>query len=182
MKKATLTIWVIIFGLIALVIVQNKAFFMAKHVLHINLGLLEEYHSPEMSIAIIVLLFFFAGLLVAYLFGLSARFKAKRNIKKLNATIAEHNGELTKLRREINTLKGIEPPVEGQADVEPPVEGQADVEPPVEGQADTVKIDMDATQKIADDGAGDKTTEFALDSKVSNPSEDTEEKAEEKIQ
>lgn len=162
MKKATLIIWVIIFGFIALVMVQNKAFFMAKHVLHINLGLLEEYHSPEMPIAIIVLLFFFAGLLVAYLFGLSARFKAKRNIKRLNTTIAAHINELSKLRSEINTLKGIETPVEDQAD--------------------TVKIDMNASQNIADGAAGDKTAEYALDSRVSNPGEDTEEKAEEKIQ
>lgn len=166
MKKATLVIWVIIFGFIALVIFQNKTFFLDKQALHLNLGLLEPYHSPELSNAIIVLLFFFAGLAVAYLFGLSSRFKAKRTIKKLNATIAEHSEELAKLQSEIYTLKGIEPPAE----------------PPAEDQADTVKINMDTTQKIADEETGDKTIKYALDGNVSNPGEDTEEKVEEKIQ
>ncbi|MEJ2165955.1 MAG: lipopolysaccharide assembly protein LapA domain-containing protein [Desulfobacterales bacterium] len=166
MKKATLVIWVIIFGFIALVIFQNKTFFLDKQALHLNLGLLEPYHSPELSNAIIVLLFFFAGLAVAYLFGLSSRFKAKRTIKRLNATIADHSEELTKLKSEINTLKGIEPPVE----------------PPAGDQADTVKIDMDTTQKIADEDAGDKTIKYVPDDNLSNPDEDTEEKAEEKVQ
>ena len=161
MKKATLIIWVIIFGFIALMIFQNQTFFLARQALRLNLGLFEEYNSPELPNAIIFLLFFFAGLLIAYLFGLSARFKAKRNIKRLNATIASHNSELSKLRSEINTLKGIETTAEDQAD--------------------TVKIDMDATQKITDEEVVDKTEEYALDSKESNPSEDTEEKAEEKI-
>ena len=161
MKKATLIIWVIIFGFIALMIFQNQTFFLARQALRLNLGLFEEYNSPELPNAIIFLLFFFAGLLIAYLFGLSARFKAKRNIKRLNATIASHNSELSKLRSEINTLKGIETTAEDQAD--------------------TVKIDMDATQKITDEESVDKTEEYALDSKESNPIEDTEEKAEEKI-
>jgi uncharacterized integral membrane protein len=162
MKKATLIVWVIIFGFIALVIFQNQTFFLAKQALRINLGVLEEYHSPELPNAILVLIFFLAGLLIAFLFSISARFKAKRTIKKLNATIASHNTELSELKREINTLKGIETAPEEQAD--------------------TVKIDMDETQKIADDRPADKSEEYDLESRVSNPSEDTEEKSEEKIQ
>ncbi|UCD79386.1 MAG: LapA family protein [Desulfobacterales bacterium] len=162
MKKATLIIWVIIFGFIALVIFQNQTFFLSKQTLRINLGVFEEYHSPELPIAILVLIFFFVGLLIAYLFSFSARFKAKRTIKKLNATITSQNGELSELKRELNTLKGIETPEEDQAD--------------------TVKIDMDETQKIADAGDADKTEEYALDSEVSNPSENKEEKTDEKIQ
>jgi uncharacterized integral membrane protein len=170
MKKATMIIWVIIFAFIALVIFQNKPFFLGnKEALHLNLGVLEAYHSPELPMAIIVLIFFFAGLAVAYLFGLSSRFKAKRTIKRLNATITDHSNELTKLRSEINMLKGID-------------------EPAVDNQADTVKINMDKTQKISGEGAGNNTEGYALDNKVANPgeesipNEDTEKKAEEKIQ
>jgi len=162
MKKATLIIWVIIFGFIALVIFQNQTFFLAKQTLRINLGVFQEYHSPELPNAILTLIFFFAGLLLAYLFTFPARFRAKRTIKKLNATISAHNGELSELRREINTLKGIEPPVEAQAD--------------------TVKIDMDATQIIADEKPADKTQEYGVDSLESNANENTEEKSEAKIQ
>jgi len=162
MKKATLIIWVIIFGFIALVIFQNQAFFLAKQSLRINLGVLEERHSPELPNAIVVLIFFFAGLLIAFLFSISARFKANRTIKKLKATITSHNDELSDLKREINTLKGIETPEEDQVD--------------------TVKINMDETQKIADVEPANPTEEDALDSQASNPVENTEEKSEEKIQ
>ena len=162
MKKATLIIWVIIFGFIALVFFQNQSFFLAKQALRLNLGVLEEYHSPAMPNAVIALIFFFAGLLIAFLFSISARFKAKRTIRKLNATITAHNGELAELKSEIDKLKGI------------------DTTP--ESQSDTIKIDMDTTQKIADESPGDKTEEYEMGPQESNPNENTEEKPEEKSQ
>jgi uncharacterized integral membrane protein len=160
MKKATLIIWVIIFGFMALVIFQNQTFFLAKQTLRINLGVFEEYNSPEVPNAIFVLFFFFIGLLIGYLFTIPGRFKAKRTIKKLNATITSQSGELSELKREINTLKGIEAPPEDQAD--------------------TVKINMDDTPKITDESPADKTADYALDSRVSNPVENEEKKPDEK--
>jgi uncharacterized integral membrane protein len=162
MKKATLIIWVIIFGFIALVIFQNQTFFLAKQSLRINLGVFEEYHSPEVPNAILSLIFFFAGLLIAYLFSFPARFKAKRTIRKLNVTISAYNRELSELRREIDSLKGIEPQVEDQAD--------------------TVKIDMNATRLLPDEIPAEKTREYAVDSPESKANENAEEKSEEKIQ
>ena len=87
MKKGTMIIWVIIFGFIALVIVQNQTFFLAKQSFRINLGIFKEYHSPELPNAVMVLIFFFWGLFIAYLFSFARRFKANRTIKRLNATI-----------------------------------------------------------------------------------------------
>lgn len=185
MKKATLIIWVIIFGFIALVIFQNQTYFLAKQSLRINLGVFQEYHSPELPNAILTLIFFFAGLLIAYLFNVPARFKAKRTIKRLNATISEHHGELSELRREINTLKGIEPPVEAQAET-----AKIDLDTT---QKITDEIPADKTQKITDEGSADKTQEYALDdqesqtenteeSKEENTEETTEEKPEDKMQ
>jgi uncharacterized integral membrane protein len=146
MKKATLIIWVIIFGVIALLIFQNQAFFLSNQSLRVNLGITEAYHTPEMPIAILVLLFFLTGIVIAYLFSLSARLKARRTIKKLNSTIASHNTEITGLRREIDSLKGIETPA-----------------------------DTDETQKLASDGlAGDQaaaTSAFSIDSKADEPSD-----------
>ena len=162
MKKATLIIWVIIFGFIALVFFQNQSFFMARQALSLKLGVLEPMQSPAMPNAVIALIFFFAGLLIAFLFSISARFKANRTIKKLNATITAHNGELAELKSEIDKLKGI------------------DTTP--ESQSDTIKIDMDTTQKIADESPGDKTEEFEMGPQESNPKENTEEKPEEKSQ
>ena len=169
MKKATLIVWVIIFGIIALVIFQNQPFFLAKNALRINFGVFEEYLTPELPNAVLTLIFFFSGLIIAYLFSFSARFKAKRTIKKLNTSITSSNGELDKLRREINTLKGVEPPVDNQAD--------------------TVKLDMSATQKISDESTIesskaetpiDKTIKLDAAEETSNPAEDSKEGPEDK--
>ncbi len=115
MKKATLIIWLIIFGFIALAIFQNQAFFMAKHSLRLNLGVVNEYHTPEMPIAVVFILFFLFGLVIAYLFNFSNRFKARRTAKKLNAAIASHQEKVSDLKRELDTLKGIETPAAGEA-------------------------------------------------------------------
>ncbi len=155
MKKATLIIWAIIFGVMALLIFQNQTFFLTNQSLRVNLGIMNEYHTPELPIAILVLLFFLAGVIIAYLFSLSARFKARRTIKKLNATITSHNDEVTGLRREIDSLKGIETPED---------------EPAPESKNDT-----DATQKLASDSLAERPAEqtgtFSLDSKADNPTE-----------
>ena len=164
MKKATLIVWVIIFGIIVLVIVQNQTFFLAKNALRINLGVFEEYHAPELPNAVLALIFFFSGLIIAHLFSFSARFKAKRTIKKLNASITSHTNEMAELRREVNTLKGIEPPADNQAD--------------------TVKLDMSATQKISDENktgasmaetSADKTIKYDAAEETTNPAEDSRE-------
>ena len=150
MKKATLILWVIIFGVIALLIFQNQDFFLTNQSLQVNLGVTEPHHTPELPVAILVLLFFLTGILIAFLFSLSTRFKARRTIKKLNATITSHNSEVADLRREIDSLKGIETP----------------------------ENDTDATQKLtgdsnAEDQAG-QTGTFSIDSKVDNPTENLE--------
>ena len=108
MKKATLIIWVIIFGIIALVIFQNQAFFLTNQSLRINLGIIDEYNTPEIPIAILLLFFFFSGIVIAYLFNIAPRYKANRTNKKLNAAVAAHNNEVTELKRELNSLKGEE--------------------------------------------------------------------------
>jgi uncharacterized integral membrane protein len=109
MKKSTLVIWAIIFGILALLIFENQEFFLAKQTLRINLWV-KEYHLPEMANALLTLIFFLAGIIITFLFNVSARFRARRTIKKLNATITKHNKELSELKTEIDALKGIESP------------------------------------------------------------------------
>jgi len=161
MKKATLILWVIIFGFIALFIFQNKPFFLAKHAFNLNLGI-KQYAVPELYNAILVLVFFFAGLLIAYLFSLSARFKAKRTIKKLNTTIAAHINEMAELKGEVDKLKGLETPVDGLAD--------------------TMVLDMTTSRKIAAatgaENPADQTLTLDADEGASKPDQDTEESSE----
>jgi uncharacterized integral membrane protein len=145
---------------IALLIFQNQAFFLSNQSLRVNLGVTEAYHTPELPIAILVLLFFLTGIVIAYLFSLSARLKARRTVKKLNTTITSHNAEVAELRREIDSLKGIETPEDGQA---------------AESQNDT-----DDTQKLGSDSlTGDQTVAtgtFSIDSKADDTTENPEEK------
>ena len=142
MKKATLIIWVLIFGVIALLIFQNQAFFLSNQSLQVNLGVTDPYHTPELPIAILVLLFFLTGVVIAYLFNLSARFKARRTVKKLNTTIASHTAEVADLRREIDSLKGIETP-ENETDATLKLSSDSDAENQA-GQTDTFSIDSKA--------------------------------------
>ena len=158
MKKATLIIWAIIFGVIALLVFQNQSFFLTNQSLRVNLGIMEEYHTPELPIAILVLLFFLIGIAIAFLFNLSARFKSRRMIKKLNANNASLKSDNEGLRRENDSLKGVETPAEGQA-------------PEFGGETDT-------TQKLSTDDIADSTAEqtgtFSIDKK-DDSSTDTQE-------
>jgi hypothetical protein len=63
-----------------------------------------------MPIAVVFIFFFFSGIVIAYLFGLSTRFKARRTAKKLNAAIISHKDEAAKLKSELDTLKGQDTP------------------------------------------------------------------------
>ncbi len=164
MKKVTLIIWLIIFGFIALVIFQNQTFFMAKESYRINFGIMDEYMSPPIAHAALILIFFFSGLIIAYLFGFSARFKAKRTIKRLNHNITTQTTEMTKLKDEISNLKGIQE--------------SADL------QADTIKLDMSTTQKISDDSTAEtdakKTESIDTVAATDNPKADNEQISEDK--
>jgi hypothetical protein len=166
MKKATLIIWAIIFGFIALVIFQNQEFFLNKQSLRIYLGVVDEYLTPNLPIAVMVLFFFFCGIVIAYFFSVSARFKAKRTIKKLNATIASHKKEVSELKNEISLLKGPEPSVEDQTK--------------------ETKVNLDATQKITneniDESPAGKTPVLLANNPTSNPTEKMEDKSNKKNQ
>ncbi|NNL77419.1 MAG: LapA family protein [Desulfobacterales bacterium] len=165
MKKATLITWVIIFGFIALLIFQNQTFFLTNQSLRINLAVTPEYQSPELPIAVLVLLFFVFGIIIAYLFGYSSRFKANRTIKRLNATLNSHKDEVSELRREIDSLKGIE-------------------ETPAEDRTAKTQSDIDAIQNIdgksIEESSTEKTGGFSLGTQAFNHNDTTEDKSSKK--
>ena len=116
MKKSSLIIWVIIFALIAMVFYQNSAFFFeTRKSLSFNLGVIQPLQTPELQIWTYFVIFFFLGIVLAYLFAFPSRFKTKRTIKKLNAKLSSQDNEVTELKSEINSLKGIEESAEGQS-------------------------------------------------------------------
>lgn len=105
MKKAKIVFWVIVSVFIAVFIVQNKLFFMAKQSLSLKLPFLETYHTPELPHAVIFLVFFLTGFLIAYFFSLYDRYKTKKTIKNLNATTATQLEELAVLKSELESFQ-----------------------------------------------------------------------------
>ena len=104
MKKAKVLLWLIIIGFIGLVIYQNKEFFMTRHSFGIDL-MVFSYRSPEVYRAILFLLFFILGLLIAYFFGLFERFKANKTIKALTATNSSLEQMLASLKNDLASIK-----------------------------------------------------------------------------
>ena len=107
MNKFKLVLWIIILGIIALVIFQNEAFFLQPQSLQINPWVAPVYQTPEIPIAVIFLVFFVIGLILAFLFGAPQRFRNRKAIKRLTAEKASQNDEIERLNKEIDNLKGV---------------------------------------------------------------------------
>jgi len=105
MKKAKIAFWVILFGLIALILYQNRDFYMSQHSLGVDL-IFFSYQTPEIPNAIVFLGFFFIGLLIAYFFSLFDRFSSRKTIKTLSANLTASEKMLDALKMENEALKG----------------------------------------------------------------------------
>ena len=109
MKKVKIAFWLIILVFAGVFVYQNKIFFMAKQSLSLTLPFLKTLHTPELHHAVLFLVFFLTGFLIAYFFGLYDRFKSKKTIKSLNAADTAQQDELTALKRELESLRGASP-------------------------------------------------------------------------
>ncbi len=106
MKKVKIAFWLIILVFAGVFIYQNKDFFMAKHSLILILPFLETLHAPELPLAVLFLVFFLMGFLMAYFFGLYDRFKSRKTVKSIKAAAAAQKDELEALKREMQSLGG----------------------------------------------------------------------------
>ena len=105
MKKVKIVLWVIFLGFIAIIFFSNKDYFLAKQGIQINIPFSEPFQLQELPNAIYFLVFFLAGFLIAYFISLSERFKSKKTIKNLNAAATSQLEEISKLKKEIDSLK-----------------------------------------------------------------------------
>jgi uncharacterized integral membrane protein len=116
MKKVKFLFWVLILGLIALVVFQNKGYFLdTQQVLRLNLSVFPEYQSPSLPLVAFHLMFFIFGLLVAYLFGTPQRLRRRKIITRLTSEGAAQQKEIESMRAEVARLKGEPSP--GPAEV-----------------------------------------------------------------
>jgi uncharacterized integral membrane protein len=99
MKKLKLGFWLIVILFLVLIIYQNQDFFRATRSLSLNL-IIAQYYTPEIPIAVLFLAAFLIGLLIAYIFGLLAQFRARKTIKNLNSTINSQIEMITTLKQQ----------------------------------------------------------------------------------
>ncbi|MEE8416413.1 MAG: LapA family protein, partial [Desulfobacterales bacterium] len=82
-----------------------------QHIITVNLYF-ETYQTPEMPIAIFFLFCFLIGLLISYFVNLSEKFRSKKVIKRLSATLDSHLKKISELKNELESIKDI-PSVNG---------------------------------------------------------------------
>jgi len=109
MKKVKIAFWVILIAFFVLIVYQNQEFFMAKQSLKIDLAL-QTYYTPDTQNAVICAAFFLLGFLIAYISGLTERFRSGKTIKGLNATNQTHREQVALLKKEVDALKGASAP------------------------------------------------------------------------
>ena len=104
MSKFKITIWLIVLGLLGTLFYQNSELFLSKKMLSIDLGFIKS-QTPELPVVLYFLATLIIGLLISYIFGLSDRFKSKKTIKTLTATLDGQREEVILLRKEVDALK-----------------------------------------------------------------------------
>ena len=162
MSKFKIFIWIIILAIVVTVLLQNETVFLAKQAIGINLYFVQ-YKTPELPTAIYFLTTLIIGLFISYLFGLSDKFKARKAIKGLTATLDSQRQELASLKQEIETLK------------KKPPEASAQPFTPKMDSTDIVEAELQpATQE--DDQSNSEIGETQQETEKSDSGEDEEKK------
>jgi uncharacterized integral membrane protein len=105
MKKFKFVFGLLIIGLLGLIVYQNQELFLNKQSFRIYLFFMDEYKAPDLPNAVFFLVCFLIGLLISYFLILSERFKSKKMIKSLNASVDSHVRELSTLKSEVESIK-----------------------------------------------------------------------------
>lgn len=83
---------------------DNRAFLLQENSISINL-FVKTFTTPKLPTGVILLISFFAGLLVAYTFALFEQFSLKGQIKGLNYTIDSNIEKIAELKNEVISLR-----------------------------------------------------------------------------
>ena len=105
MKKVKIAIWVVLFGLVAILIYQNQAFFMARQIIAFNL-LFTEIKTPEIYNVYVCFAFLIAGLLLGLYFLLVHYLKSKKSMKLLTTTVTSQEDRINQLEAQLASRQG----------------------------------------------------------------------------
>ncbi|MBT8342399.1 MAG: LapA family protein [Desulfatitalea sp.] len=106
MPKVKITIWGLVIGSLGAIIFQNRDFFFPGHAMALDL-VFTAYTSPRFPVAVWFISFFLLGWLLAYLFGLSDRFRATREKREHQRTINTQQQAIDALKADVEALKQI---------------------------------------------------------------------------
>jgi len=109
MKKAKWIFWLLVIGFIGLVVYQNQGYFLDKQQLGIDVYF-QKYQTPVFANGLFILAAFLIGLLLAYIYSLSERFKSGKTIRSLNDAIQGHLEQIALLKREVDAIKAASAP------------------------------------------------------------------------
>ena len=109
MKKFKIILALLIIALIAVFMFQNEAYFQSRHSLVLNLLVTDPLTTPELPNAVICLSCFFIGILLAYFSSLMERFKTKKIVKEMNATIKSHQDTISDLKSKLESGQSTTP-------------------------------------------------------------------------
>jgi uncharacterized integral membrane protein len=104
MNKLKLIFVLIIVSIIGLFTWDNRSFLLEDHTISINL-FVKTFTTPSLPTGVILLISFFAGLLVAYTFALFEHLRLKGEIKGLNYTIDSNIEKIAELKNEVISLR-----------------------------------------------------------------------------
>jgi hypothetical protein len=121
MKKLKIALFLVVLAFAGLAVYQNMAYLLLPADLQLNLWVAGPYSLNGVKNAQLILAAFFAGLLIAYFFGLSFRFKTNKIVKNLNATVNSHVDTISSLKSELTKVQDAPPQSEP-----PKPEGAAD--------------------------------------------------------
>lgn len=103
-KKGKIIFWVVFIFVALILFYQNRAFFMQKDQLNIDLYVYD-YSTSQYPLAIFVVASFLIGFFIAFLFGLIEKYRAKKTINELNANLEQRDDLLDSLRNEVDTWR-----------------------------------------------------------------------------
>ncbi|MBF0468425.1 MAG: hypothetical protein HQK61_06015 [Desulfamplus sp.] len=106
MKKIKLTLGLIVIIFVALVIYQNRTYFLAKQALSLSLGV-ETWHwtAPEVENVAYFGGCLVIGFLMAGYLGIASKLKSMKTIKHLNKTLVTQIDTIESLQTELETFK-----------------------------------------------------------------------------
>jgi uncharacterized integral membrane protein len=131
MKKLKYAFWLLIVVLAAIVVFQNKGFFLVERSVKLNLYFFK-YASPELPTAVYYFAVFLIGFLLSYFLGLSAKFRNRKTVRQLREQITAKDRRISELDAELAAAGKAQPapamPAGPQETADPQAEPSAEPE------------------------------------------------------